>query len=300
MDTEYVYEFLVLRKAGGFQKAADILGISQSTLSRHIQAIETEIGKQLILRGNKVFRLTAAGNVFTAYALSITDAQQKLVAELNSGTQSENFLNIGLAHGSGNYGVPSLLNAFREAEAEVSMNTRSRSGDILIHDLQQGLNEIIFVWDPGLSIPGQVAITFAEDVFVLHIPYGHRLYKKDVVHFSELGNEKVYLRGRPYSQPFNLLKQKCHDLGEDINLHRQQGYWMSASDDVLYLTLSRRTDHVRHNGPFHVARIEPEIRHSLQLHYRADGLSAMARKFLNFTEKYTGRSMNLPDDAAPL
>ena len=48
MRTDYLYEFIKLNELGNFQTAADALFISQSTLSKHIQAMENELEFSLI------------------------------------------------------------------------------------------------------------------------------------------------------------------------------------------------------------------------------------------------------------
>ena len=61
LDIEYVQEFIVLADAMSFVRAAERLFISQSTLSRHISALEAQLGVQLIERNTRIVYLTEAG-----------------------------------------------------------------------------------------------------------------------------------------------------------------------------------------------------------------------------------------------
>ena len=65
MNTNRLYEFLVLSKLLNFSKAADALYISQSILSRHMQELEAELGVPLLKRNTHCVTLTEAGRVLT-------------------------------------------------------------------------------------------------------------------------------------------------------------------------------------------------------------------------------------------
>ena len=53
--------FLAIADAGGLAGAARATGVSQPTLSRRMQRLETELGKRLFLRGSLGYCLTAEG-----------------------------------------------------------------------------------------------------------------------------------------------------------------------------------------------------------------------------------------------
>lgn len=61
MTTERLHEFCILAGTLNYSKAAEILYISQSILSRHILELEAELGVQLFLRTTHTVALTDAG-----------------------------------------------------------------------------------------------------------------------------------------------------------------------------------------------------------------------------------------------
>ena len=291
MDTNYIQEFLVLRETGSFLKAADILGISQPTLSRHIRAIESEIGKQLIDRSSHSFQVTAAGNAFTIYATTVMEAQKNLISNFeNNRVADESFLNIGTVHGSENYGIFDMLKAFHDEEPNIHLNIYNDVGSTLVHDLQHGLCDVIFVWNLGNPNPGHATIPFTEDAYVLHVPCGHRLYERKSIHLSEVKEEAVYIRCAPHLRMFNIIMQRCFDAGVNLNLNPHLGYWMSASDDLLYMTMRKQTNRIRHSGQFSIAEIEPLLDMKLEIRYKINGRSDATMKFLDFASRYENRS----------
>lgn len=288
METNYVKEFLILKESESFLKAASILGITQSTLSRHIQALEKEIGSPLINRSSHSFQVTAAGNAFTIYALTLQEAQRNLVEDLeNSQKHSDSFLNIGIVHGLKHYGIIDMLNEFHRCEPEIYLNVHNEPASELVHDLEHNLNDVVFIWEHDGPYMGQRSRFCCQDHYVLHIPEGHRLWGKETVKLSELNDEKILIRCPQYSRTLINIQQKCTDLGFDIQLIPEKGYWVSAFDNILYLSLSNQIDRIRHTGPYMIAEIDPGITQDLVMRYKANGLSDATIKLLNFMDGYS-------------
>ena len=61
--------FHAVATSGSFSRAArEILHISQPAVSKHVQALETELGVMLVQRVGKHVRLTEAGRLVQQYA----------------------------------------------------------------------------------------------------------------------------------------------------------------------------------------------------------------------------------------
>lgn len=97
MRTEYLYEFIVLTQFGNFQMAADSLFISQSSLSKHIQSIESELGFPLLRHNKNKFALTPEGMEFLPYANKICDLRIEYT-ELFKNRGNSRKLDIGTCH----------------------------------------------------------------------------------------------------------------------------------------------------------------------------------------------------------
>ena len=89
MELLYCREFVTLADTGNYLQTAELLYMAQSTLSRHIQHIERQIGTPLFLRSTRKVELTEAGKIYYRYAKQaitledeFSEAMQK---ELNSG-----------------------------------------------------------------------------------------------------------------------------------------------------------------------------------------------------------------------
>lgn len=71
MKKDQLQNFIDVVQYGSINKASEQLYITQPSLSRSIQALETEMGKELFIRTSKGVTLTPTGRIFYNYALSI-------------------------------------------------------------------------------------------------------------------------------------------------------------------------------------------------------------------------------------
>lgn len=81
MNTKQLEYVLVLSREGTFSKAAEVLNITQPSLSQYIKKIEKEIGLPLFDRTNGEVRLTDAGRVYLESGKQILDLEQQMYAK---------------------------------------------------------------------------------------------------------------------------------------------------------------------------------------------------------------------------
>ena len=82
MDISRFGEFAILAQSHTFLDAAELLFMSQSTLSKHIMAMERELGCRLIDRSQRHVTLTAQGEAFLPYAQKIATLQRRYLAAI--------------------------------------------------------------------------------------------------------------------------------------------------------------------------------------------------------------------------
>lgn len=102
MNLKHLQHWLALAETGSFSRAAEKLHITQSALSRSIQALEDELGGPLVERQGKRNEPTPLGQAVLARARQIVDAFSELrqgAAALQQGGMGS--LNLGLGSGPG-------------------------------------------------------------------------------------------------------------------------------------------------------------------------------------------------------
>jgi LysR family transcriptional regulator, transcriptional activator of the cysJI operon len=115
--------FAALARRGSFSAAADELYVSQPAISKHIAALEAEVGKPLVSRGRTGSPLTPAGRLLADYVLRaealLANARRGLVA----GDEAETgVLAIAASGIPGTYLLPDVLLAFRERYPGVELD----------------------------------------------------------------------------------------------------------------------------------------------------------------------------------
>lgn len=177
MTSEQLRAFLQVAQEGRFSTAAKGLGLSQSGLSRQLQALETELGVRLLVRTPAGAVLTDAGERFLPHARRALEALFAGTAELEqlSGTP-HGPLALGSLHTVGAYLLPDLIAAFARSYPEV----RLRLSESLAPELEEGVSRGAL--DLAiLSLPVRradlVAQKLWEEPLVLAVPRGHPLTK---------------------------------------------------------------------------------------------------------------------------
>ena len=74
LDFRQLETFVEVAKLKSFSKAAEILFITQPTVTNHIQNLEKELGLILIDRYGKNISLTDAGHLLYTYAIDILNS----------------------------------------------------------------------------------------------------------------------------------------------------------------------------------------------------------------------------------
>ncbi len=83
MDIRTLKLFYHLAGSLHFSRTSQACNISPSALTRMIQRLEADVGKQLLIRGNRCVELTYAGQVFKKYAEDVLSRFERLQGELS-------------------------------------------------------------------------------------------------------------------------------------------------------------------------------------------------------------------------
>jgi DNA-binding transcriptional LysR family regulator len=98
MDVRALRYFVEVVRQNSFTRAAQVLFVTQPTISKMVRQLETELGTPLLSRRGKSFRLTDAGQVTYERGLDVLAAQARLQAELaDLGALARGRLAIGLS-----------------------------------------------------------------------------------------------------------------------------------------------------------------------------------------------------------
>lgn len=145
MRLEQLQAFLSVAETHSFQRAAQQCGVSQSTVSRQVQSLESDLGVPLFHRGAQA-KLTVAGERFLPRARRICQEWRSATeefAELLAGKQPE--LCIAVIHSVCASYLPPVLQQFCQDYADVQLRVTSLGSDRALKVLRDGLVDLAIV-----------------------------------------------------------------------------------------------------------------------------------------------------------
>jgi DNA-binding transcriptional LysR family regulator len=190
MYSYHLRVFHAVARHGGYARAArEELFISQPAVSKHVQALEEEVGAKLFHRVGKRIALTEAGALVLQYAEQmrrLTEETHRAVRELQ-GLQ-RGTLRVGTSTTVGTYLLPFCLAAFAQRYPGITLSVDfANSQGVLTGMLDRQ-------WDLGVAghitdHPQLAVQPFYTDTLVLIVPPQHRLARLSAVTLADLAGE---------------------------------------------------------------------------------------------------------------
>ena len=149
MEIRVLKYFLTVAREGNITRAAELLHITQPTLSRQLMQLEDELGAVLFIRGKRKMVLTEEGMVLKRRAEEIIILSEK--AELEVGSQSHDIsgeIAIGCGVTEATQTMGKLIKKFSEIYPHVSFRIRNGNSDFILENIDNGLLDIGVVLEP--------------------------------------------------------------------------------------------------------------------------------------------------------
>ena len=210
MELSYINEFLVLAETNNFFDAADRLSVSESTLSRHIKALEEELGCSLFDRTTRTMKISSGGAIFLPYAEQFIALKQRCTNELNEAEKKEKHTIVVAS----SYFIDDVIANFLHTNEDIIVDVIDSHGDL--EDLKNKLrrNECSLAFAIDLQDPDQTLVSsrFDTDCYVAILPSNHRLAHRDSISLSEL-SEDPFVSFRANSRSDLTMKKLCRVAG---------------------------------------------------------------------------------------
>jgi len=142
--------FVAVAETRHFTHAADIVGITQPSLSKQIHVLEADLGAPLFerIRGN--IGLTAAGEVLLPLAkriLADVDTARREVQELVGVRRGR--VRLGATPSLATSLAPTALRRFRDAHPQVDLRVEESGSQDLVRNLLRGQLDLALIIQPG-------------------------------------------------------------------------------------------------------------------------------------------------------
>ena len=149
MEIRVLRYFLTVVREGGINRAAEVLHITQPTLSRQLAQLEEEVGVKLFHRGAKRITLTNEGILLRRRAEEILSLVDRTQQEL---TEQDELVEGRVVIGGGELAamqlLPEIIEGFREKYPLVTFDIFTGNADLVKEQMEKGLIDIGVLLEP--------------------------------------------------------------------------------------------------------------------------------------------------------
>jgi len=199
--------FVAVAETRSFSRGAEIICLTQSTVSQHIAALEEEVNTKLFDRTQQGALLTAGGEVFLRHARRILSERDQLfqgMAAFNG--QSGGELQIGASNIPATYLIPPLLPHLAELHPGISINMQSGDSQEVIGRLLNAEVELAIVGSAPENRKLE-SVALASDVLVLIVAPQHRWSGQGMISLDDLVEEPLVARESGSGSELALLRE---------------------------------------------------------------------------------------------
>ncbi|HWR08237.1 LysR family transcriptional regulator [Sporomusa sp.] len=213
MDILHLTYFIEVAKQGSFTKAAQVLHVSQPSISKMVRNLEDELRVILIDRSARKIKLTDAGQALHERGIKIIESLNNVAVDLDD-------LMAG-RKGQISIGIPPMVetNFFAIAIGEF----KKKYPDILIELIEVGSKAIESMVEAGELEIGVVVLpvknktnfsmfAFIKDPILLIVHPEHRLAAQGIAHITDLDGESVVMFRKDFALHDHII-EKCREYG---------------------------------------------------------------------------------------
>jgi DNA-binding transcriptional LysR family regulator len=186
IDTLGVQAFIAIADRGSFRKAADVLHITQTALTRRLQNLEALLGVKLVERTTRSLALTSIGREFLPQGRRLlSDLATALVEIRETGKAQRGDVSIACVPTVGVQFLPRVIQEYsaRHPNNRIKILDHASSGvaeAVLRREAEFGINI------GGPHHPELTSVPLLEDRFVLICRDDHRLAKRRKLAWKQL------------------------------------------------------------------------------------------------------------------
>lgn len=226
MNLKQLKYVIVLANERSFSKAADVLNISQPSLSQYIKKIEKQIGLELFERTNGHVRLTDAGKIYLDTGKRILDLEHQMQSQLSELSEYKTgTIIVGTTPFRSVTMMPRVVAEFKKLYPGIQVVVDERGNQEISEAVERGEFDVCVATLPINERICNYDIVLEEEIFVA-VPRGSELDRKldeKAISMKERKHRAVDVHLLNY-EPFvmvtetQIMQRKLQDLCMDYNL----------------------------------------------------------------------------------
>jgi len=172
LDLLKLKTFLAVAATHSFTRSAEELGLSQSTVTTHIQALERELDAQLFDRVGRKVMLTDAGRRTIDYANRLLALAEEAKSSVLKSGELSGAVSVSASEVLAAYRLPEILRRFQRLHPKVELSFAARSGtQAQIDAVVAGKLDLAIVLDEAIQSDRLITSTLRqEEVAIVMAP----------------------------------------------------------------------------------------------------------------------------------
>lgn len=217
-------ECVRLSETRNFTQTAKEFYISQPVLSKHISAIEKEIGANIFVRTSNGIELTKAGKVFLEDAKRMVDLYADMLERVSFAKEGiDEFLNVGYLYGAARPFLLQALETYSRSRPDVSVSLTSCEINEILNKLASDEIDVgITTMSRSNNIVSSGLYRFEslyEDPVSLIVPEGHRLAEEESISIYDLEGESILFASFPLvSDATEAIESVLRPMMDKVNV----------------------------------------------------------------------------------
>ena len=197
MELRVLRYFLAVANEGNITKAAEMLHVTQPTLSRQLMDLEDELGATLFLRGKRAVTLTDEGTLFLQRAQEIVELADKAEREFIERHDLINgVISIGCVETMGSHLLADLIVKFHNKYPQVQFDLYNGYSDDIKDRIDKGLVDIGLLMTPVEISKYDFMRLDAKDTWGILVPSDDEIAGKDSVNLRDIADKPLILPKR--------------------------------------------------------------------------------------------------------
>jgi len=290
MELRHLRYFSALARELHFRRAAESVFVAQSTLSQQIQALEDELGVELVERSRQHVALTEAGETFVPYARRVLREARRATSVAQAARDGRaGLLRLTYEATAMRSGLPEVIQAIRTAVPDVQLDLTELDTHAQVRALREDEADAGFLFLPIDERDLRVRVLQTAPMVVV-LPDDHPLAGRDRVRLRELRDEPHVMWARDAApRIFDAYVRACHDAGfsPQIVQEVQSGEsFLGLVEAGLGVSIAHVSNtQIQRPGVRYALIAEPEVPLPLGLAVRADDASPVLPHLLDAIDR---------------
>ena len=212
MELRVLNYFLTVAREGTISKAAEVLHLSQPTLSKQLKDLEEELGVQLFIRGNREISLTEDGVYLQNRGKEILSLVSTTTLNLQKNEVIGGDILIGGGETQAFQFLTDILNHLMERHPDIKVHMYSGNADDVKDKIDKGLLDFGLVIDPVEKQKYEYVPLPIVDRWGILVNQKHALAEKEHVSPADLKNQPLLISSQTL-----VNNQLAEWLGGNLN-----------------------------------------------------------------------------------